>query len=111
MQHILSNMIAGLMIITNPKVKVGEVVELLHPFNEYGIIEELQIRYTVVRLFSGRKSIIPNTLFLKTPLKTFKTQPLVRNEILASVALDSDMQQVEKILTEAVNQYQYIREP
>jgi len=41
-------------------------------------IEEITIRHTVVRTIDKRRLLIPNMLMASTPVKTLKTEDLVR---------------------------------
>ncbi|HCB51917.1 TPA: hypothetical protein DEP21_05135 [Patescibacteria group bacterium] len=43
-----------------------------------GTIEEINIRYTVIRTFDKRRTIVPNSIIAKTPIRTLKTEPILR---------------------------------
>ncbi|MBU0626136.1 mechanosensitive ion channel family protein [Patescibacteria group bacterium] len=44
----------------------------------FGRIEEITIRYTVIRTLDLRQVVIPNTTLISTPIKTFSAEELVR---------------------------------
>ena len=111
MQQVLGNMISGIMIITNPKLHVGDTIQLLGDINQFGTIEWLHIRYTIVRLFDKRKMIIPNTKFIATPFKVFKNEPVVRSEVRTSIALESNIEDIQQKVIALVNTYEFIEQP
>jgi len=43
-----------------------------------GTIEEINVRYTIIRTFDKKRTIIPNSVLAKTPIKTHKIEPLIR---------------------------------
>ena len=78
MQSTIENLVAGVMIITNQKIKIGEFIQFMEPLKIMGTVEEINIRYTVVKTYDKRKVIIPNSLVAKTPIRTMKSEPLLR---------------------------------
>ncbi|HCB51916.1 TPA: hypothetical protein DEP21_05130 [Patescibacteria group bacterium] len=44
----------------------------------FGRIEEITIRYTVIRTLDLRQVIIPNMTLISTPIKTFSSEDLVK---------------------------------
>ena len=103
MENTIGNMIAGIMILTNKKVKLGDFVQLLGKLNIRGTIEEINIRYTVVRTYEKKRIIIPNSVLAKTPIKTYKSEPLIRGEIFFTVPRHVHIPQVKQILIETIN--------
>ena len=49
MENTIGNMISGIFILTNKKIRLGEFIQFLGPINIMGTIEEINIRYTVIR--------------------------------------------------------------
>lgn len=111
MQQILENLFAWFLLITNPRIKIGEAIQLLGIFNTYGKIESLQSRYTVVRKFDGRKLVIPNKQFLRTPLQTFKQEPLIRIQIDFRLPRDTSLSSLVHLLQEKIHAYQRVSHP
>ena len=105
MQQILENMMAGFLILTNSMYKVWEAVKLLGDFNTFGRIEALQSRYTIIREFTGKKLIIPNTIFLKTPIQTFKRESIVRGDVAFTIEHHIPIDKLQVIMTRAINQH------
>jgi len=68
-----------------------------------GTIDEINIRYTVIKTFDKRRVIVPNSVVAKTPIQTYKTEPLVRGEILFRVPLHTLFPQVKDIMLTLIN--------
>lgn len=103
METTIGNMIAGVMILTNKKVKLGDYVQFLWKLNIRGTIEEINIRYTVVRMFDKKRIIIPNSVLAKTPMETYKIEPLLRGDILFTVPRHVHIPQVKQIMIDTIN--------
>lgn len=78
METTIGNMIAGIMIMTNEKIKIGDFMQFMGKINMRGTIEEINIRYTVIRTYDKKRTIIPNSILAKTPVQTYKSEPLLR---------------------------------
>lgn len=103
METTIGNMIAGIMFITNKKVKIGDFVEFLGSINMKWTVEEINIKYTIIRWFDKRRTIIPNSIIAKTPIETFKVEPLMRGELTLKVPRHVDIEQVKKLLNDTIN--------
>lgn len=108
METTIGNMIAGIMILTNQKIKLGDFVQLLGKLNMRWTIEEINIRYTVVRTFDKKRTIIPNSILAKTPMQTYKSEPLIRWELFFTVPRHVHIPQVKKILLETINAHKKV---
>jgi small-conductance mechanosensitive channel len=85
MDETIGNMVAGIMIITSGKIKVGQSIKLLGDINQIVRIQEFHIRYTVAKNLYKQQIIIPNLILLDTPIQTKKTEKLLRGEVILSV--------------------------
>lgn len=103
METTIENMVAGIMILTNKKVRIGDFVQLLWGLNMRGTIEEITLRYTVVRTFDKKRTIIPNSILANTPIETYKSEPLIRGEILFTLPRHVHIPQVKKIMIDTIN--------
>ena len=108
METTMGNMVAGVMLLTNPKIKVGQTIKLLWSINSIIKIEEFHIRYTVVRTINKQRIIIPNRLLLSTPIQTKQSEELLRGEIKISVARHYDLQMITALLKEIINTTEYV---
>lgn len=103
METTITNMIAGVMLLTNQKVKIGDYVKFLGSLNLTGTIDEITIRYTVVKTFDKRRMIIPNGVLINTPIQTMKSEPLLRWEIAFTLPAYSLITQVREIMIPIIN--------
>lgn len=108
METTIGNMIAGIMFITNKKIKIGDFVQFLWRLNIMWTVEEISIRYTTIRSFDKRRSIIPNSIIAKTPIKTYKIEPLIRWELIFNLPRHVDIEQVKTILNQTINQHKNV---
>ncbi len=108
METTIGNMIAGIMVITNKKIKIGKFTQFLGKLNIMWTIEEITIRYCVIRLFDKRRVIIPNNIMAKTPIKTFKTEQLIRWEFKITVPRHVNIEQMQTVLNKIINENQYV---
>lgn len=103
METTIGNMIAGVMIMTNKKVKLGDLVQFLGSLNIMWTIEEINVRYSIIRTFDKRRTIIPNSIIAATPIKTFKTESLMRGDIKLRLPRHIDVDQVKSLLIQTIN--------
>ena len=83
-QSTLSNVLAGLQLATTDAIRVDDVVDVdtLH-----GQIEEITLTYVVVRIWDGRRHILPSTYFTQNPFTNWSRRS---QEMLGVVALQVD---------------------
>jgi small-conductance mechanosensitive channel len=81
------------------------------PINIMGTVEEITIRYCVIRTFDKRRTIIPNSTIAKTPIKTLKTEPLVKGEFTFKIPRSAIVSQVKQIVFPIINSNKYILYP
>jgi len=103
METTIGNMIAGIMLMTNDKVKLWDFVQFMGSLNIMGTIEEINVRYTVIRTFDKRRTIIPNSIIAATPIKTLKTEVLIRGNIKLRLPRHIDIDQVKSLLIQTLN--------
>jgi small-conductance mechanosensitive channel len=103
METTIGNMMAGIMLMTNEKVKLGDLVQFMGSLNIMGTIEEINVRYTVIRTFDKRRTIIPNSIIAATPIKTLKTETLIRGDIKVRLPRHIDIDQVKSLLIQVLN--------
>ncbi len=75
----LANVIAGLMIATTQPLRIGDVIETA---GERGVVEELTLNYTFIRLNDGSRLVVPNE---KLASDTIKNSSIRKHETLAEV--------------------------
>lgn len=111
LESIIENMIAGIIIVSNKKFTIWDLISIEWNINMTGYIENITLRYTVIKSFDRRKTIIPNTELAKSPFKTIKTEKYIRWEISIHTPRHVQVQQVKNLITTTINQNENIVEP
>ncbi len=102
-KEILWNMLAWIMILTTKDYNLWDIIEIEINWEKLlWRIEEITIRYIVLRLFNLRRVIIPNLLFITTPVKTFSSEDMIRLETTVSVHYDTDLRKAINIIKQAL---------
>ena len=97
------NIVAGFFIILNKKFKIWDSVELLGRFNTKWVVEEINLKHTIIRLIDKRRLLIPNRVMADTAIKTFKSEKVIRWDFSVSVPRHVNVEQVKNIIKETVN--------
>jgi small-conductance mechanosensitive channel len=105
METMITNMVAGFFILTNKKIKIWDFVQLLWKFNTNWTIEEISIRHTIIRTIDQRRMLIPNMTMASTPIKTLKSEKLIRGDLELSLPRYIQPAQIKKIINDTVNEY------
>ncbi len=110
-KDILGNMFAGIMVLTNNDYKLGDIIVVDDGDHEYfGRIEEITIRYTVIRTFELRKVIVPNLTMITKPVKTYDAEEVIRLDFTFTIHFDSPMPESLQIIKDAINGCEVSRE-
>lgn len=103
------------MIFSTKEFKIGDIVQVSakveHPDKKevlFGRIEEITIRYIVVRTFDLRRVVIPSMKFVSSTVKTYTSEDIIRDEVDFTVDISSDMTKTIETLKKAVNELPYI---
>ena len=101
LQKIVSNLVAGIIILTDKSIKPGDVIELGDTF---GWIGNLRARFVSVVTRDGREYLIPNEDFITERVInwTFSNQQ-VRIDVKFGVSYDSDPHLIKRLAVEAAN--------
>jgi len=108
METTIKNMISGLFILTNNKLKLWDFVEILWAFQLRGVIEEVGLRHTTIRTIDKRKVLIPNWRLSDTPIKTLKSEDIIRSELDIHVPRHVNLDQVKNLLISTINTHEFI---
>lgn len=99
LQGSLSNLAAGVLLVTFRPFRSGEYVDL---GGVAGTVLQVQIFSTTLRSADGRIIVIPNGKIIAGNIINFSREPVRRNEFIIGVAYDSDIDLVKKLLTEII---------
>lgn len=110
-KEILWNLIAWILVLTNKEFKLGDIIVVEDDTQEYfGRIEEITIRYTVIRTFDLRKVIVPNLTLILKPVKTYDSEEVVRLQTVLTVHYGTNLRDACELIKEAVNEVEYVKE-
>ena len=107
-KEILWNMIAGILILTTKDFTLWDIIHVEGSIDYFWRIEEITIRYTIIREFNNQKVIIPNLTLITSPIKTFNTEEFIRLETLVSVHYDTDLEKAKQIIKETINKFSFV---
>lgn len=108
-KEILWNMVAGIMILYTKEFKLWDIVEINADQVYFGRIEEITIRYTIIRTIDLRQVVIPNTTLISVPIKTFSSEPFIKLAVLQRADYDSDPNKVIEVIKNAVNSVEFVK--
>lgn len=110
MQKLAANYVSGFVILAERKLRIGDNVKV-DGFE--GAITDINARYTVIRSLAGRESIVPNEMLVSNRVENLSlADPQVWQSTVVTVAYDSDVELVMRLLTQAaLSQPRVLREP
>lgn len=109
LQQILGNMIAGVLIITNKKFRIGDTIQI-EDFNLMGKIKTIKLRYTIIKTFDRRRVIIPNLKLLNSAIKTFSAEALIRWFLDVYIGISDNTSYAKQKLLTIINAHPDIQE-
>ncbi|MDP4923742.1 MAG: mechanosensitive ion channel [Limnohabitans sp.] len=110
LQKLASNYVSGFVILAERSMRIGDMV-LVDGFE--GRIVDIKARYTVIRALNGRESIVPNEFLIINRVENFTLMDSQMSQTtLVSVAYDSDVELVRRLLTQACeSQERVLKDP
>ncbi len=109
-KEILWNMIAGIMILYTKEFKLWDIIEVQADQNYFWRIEEITIRYTIIRTLDLRQVIIPNLKMISVPIKTFSTERIVRLHTIIGVHYNTNIENAIQIIVNTINNLNFVIE-
>ena len=103
-QKTLSNLIAGVMIAITQPLRLGDVVTVE---NDQGVVEEVGLTYTFIRLPDHSRLVIPNEKLASDTIRnsTIRTRETVA-EVTLHVPLTHDLESILRALEEELRDYE-----
>lgn len=98
-QDIFENFLAGVLIMLRDKMNIGDYIEA---DGIDGTVEQITLRETHIRQFSGELTILPNSMIFKNAVKIFSERPQRRFQLMVGVSYDTDLARAEKVIRDAV---------
>lgn len=99
LQGSLSNLAAGVLLVMFRPFRAGEYVDL---GGVAGTVLNVQIFSTTLRTLDGKIVVIPNGKIIAGNIINFSREPERRNDLVISVAYDSDIDLVKQRLTDII---------
>jgi len=109
-KEILGNMIAGIMILYTKEFRMWDIVEVKAEETYLWRIEEITVRYTIIRTLDLRQVVIPNLKMISVPIKTFSAEDIVKLNTTIWIHYDSDVEKAIQVIVNAINQIDFIKE-
>lgn len=109
-KEILGNMIAGIMMLYTKEFKLWDIVEIYADQKYFGRIEEITIRYTIIRTLDLRQVILPNMTLISVPIKTYSSEELIKLKSVFEVHYDADVSKAIRIIKETINSCPFVKE-
>lgn len=100
-QDILSNLLAGILLILRQPFTAGDQIEV----NDLrGTVEVITIRETRLRTFTGRLLVVPNTDVYMNAIEVQTAYEAIRTDLEVGVSYDSDLTHAREVALAAVRQ-------
>ncbi len=99
LQGSLSNLAAGVLLVTFRPFRTGEFVDL---GGVMGTVLNVQIFSTTLRSADGKMVVVPNGKIIAGNIVNFSREPVRRNEFIVGVAYDADVDEVKQLLRDVV---------
>ena len=99
LQGSLSNLAAGVLLVTFRPVRTGEFVDL---GGVMGTVLHVQIFSTTLRTADGKIVVVPNGKIISGNIVNFSREPVRRNEFIIGVAYEADVDEVIALLQQVV---------
>lgn len=101
LQGSLANFAGGVLILVSRPFRVGDVIEAQ---GFLGTVAEIQILYTVVNTFDGRRVVIPNGDLSNSSLTNYSAYENRRCELVFGIGYGDDIQKAKAILKQLIEE-------
>ncbi|MEA1062289.1 small-conductance mechanosensitive channel MscS [Apirhabdus apintestini] len=99
LQGSLSNLAAGVLLVTFRPFRTGEYVDL---GSHAGTVLNVQIFSTTLRMSDGKIVIVPNGKVIASDIVNYSREPVRRNEFIINASYDADIDEVVNTLSAIV---------
>ena len=105
----LTNMISGIMIYTTKEYQPGSIVSVKLPGGEVtGKIEEIDMKNTIMRSFDFKRVVIPNSKFVKSVIRTYSLESVLKLDIALKVDMALNIEKVIDVTLVKTNSYEFV---
>lgn len=107
-QTIIKNVISGIIILFERKIRVGDIVAI---GGTTGYVTAVDLRASTVRGFDGVEALVPNSTFLENQVVNWTySNPRIRREIRIGIAYGSPVRRVAEIITGCAEEHGLVLE-
>ncbi len=99
LQEPLSNLVAGIFLLSSGTVKEGEVLDI---GGTAGTVEAVYLNHTLIKTFDGKRVYIPNKIVWNERITHYWPGPVRRVSLIVGVSYDSDLKKVIEVLERAL---------
>lgn len=104
-QDITANFISGVFIAIRKPIRVGDIIETS---SYMGIVEEIDLRVTIIKTFQGLHVIIPNKDVFQTAVTNYTKTNERRIDLEVGISYADDLEKVKKVAIESVSKLSYL---
>ena len=98
-QDIFKNFLAGIILLVEEPFRIGDEVEI----NDYqGKVENISIRTTKIRTYTGEKILLPNSTVFTDAVKVVTAYPFRRTDLAVGVDYNSSLPETARILEQTI---------
>jgi len=102
-------MISGIMIYTTKEYQPGSIVSVKVPGGEVtGKIEEINMKNIILRSFDFKRVVIPNSKFVRSLIRTYSLESVLKLDIELSVDMALDIEKVIDLTLAKTNTYDFV---
>jgi small-conductance mechanosensitive channel len=106
-QDLAENLLAGLILSIRKPFEPGD---LIRSNSQFGFVEHLNLRNTIIRNFSGQVIYIPNKEVFKSVLENYTKSGERRIELAVGVSYGEDLEEVTETLRQAISGLDFTKE-
>lgn len=101
LQKIASNYVSGFVILLERSMAIGDMIGV---DKYYGMVTQIKTRYTVLRALDGVESVVPNEMFVSSPVQNYSlSDRSVRLSTNLVVGYETDLERLLPLLSETVS--------
>ncbi len=102
-QETLANLVAGVSLAVFQPFRLGDRLRIS---GEYGIVEDITLRHTVVRTWENKRIVIPNHIISKEPIVNYSIgDEKILKYVDVSISYDSDIDLARRIIMDEVKKH------
>lgn len=105
-QDIAANFISGVFMAFQSPFQVGDIVET---GNYSGVVENIDLRLSVIRTFQGQLVHIPNKEIFQNPMINFSELGKRRIDLEVGISYGDSLERVEEITIKAIESLDFVR--